>query len=88
MILIVLLLSCFVGYYVNLKVTSALHAPLMAITNAISSIIIVVSLEIFNQYEQFSLQWWLILSAIFLTTINISGGLVITSRMLSMFNRK
>lgn len=88
MILIIFIMACFIGYYVNLKVTSALHAPLMAVTNAISSIIIIVCLSVLDQYEPFSINWWLILISILLTTINISGGLVITNKMLGLFNRR
>ena len=83
----IFILSCFIGYYVILKVTSALHAPLMAVTNAISSIIIVMGLNIIQNYSNGTVFWLGILS-IFLATINIVGGLVITSRMLNLFDNK
>lgn len=85
--LTVLMLSCFIGYYVILKVTSALHAPLMAVTNAISSIIIVMSLSLIKFFNE-GVVFWLLLVSIFLATINIVGGLVITKRMLNLFEKK
>lgn len=85
--LTVLMLSCFIGYYVILKVTSALHAPLMAVTNAISSIIIVMSLSLIKFFNN-GVVFWLLLLSIFLATINIVGGLVITKRMLNLFEKK
>ena len=83
----IFILSCFIGYYVILKVTSALHAPLMAVTNAISSIIIVMGLHII-QNDSTSITFWLGIFSIFLATINIVGGLVITNRMINLFNNK
>ncbi len=83
----VFILSCFIGYYVILKVTSALHAPLMAVTNAISSIIIVMGLNIIQNYSN-GIVFWLGILSIFLATINIVGGLVITSRMINLFDNK
>ena len=85
--LTVLMLSCFIGYYVILKVTSALHAPLMAVTNAISSIIIVMSLSLIKSFNE-GVVFWLLIISIFLATINIVGGLVITKRMLNLFEKK
>ena len=83
----VFILSCFIGYYVILKVTSALHAPLMAVTNAISSIIIVMSLSLIKFFNE-GLMFYLLLTSIFLATVNIVGGLVITNRMLGLFEKK
>ena len=83
----VFILSCFIGYYVIFKVTSALHAPLMAVTNAISSIIIVMSLSLIEQFNS-GIVFWLLLISIFLATVNIVGGLVITKRMLGLFEKK
>lgn len=83
----VFILSCFIGYYVIFKVTSALHAPLMAVTNAISSIIIVMSLSVIEQFNS-GIVFWLLLISIFLATVNIVGGLVITKRMLGLFDKK
>ena len=83
--MIVFALACFVGFQVIWNVSHALHTPLMAITNAISGIIIVGALL------QVGSGSWLImvLSAIsvFITTINIVGGFMVTQRMLSMFQK-
>ncbi len=85
--LTVFVLACFVGYYVVWRVTPALHSPLMAVTNAVSSVIIVGALlavsgaaPIFTQIAGFL--------AIMLASINIFGGFVITARMLSKFRSK
>ena len=76
----VFVLACFVGYYVVWRVTPALHAPLMAVTNAISSVIIVGALlAIFSAICTF---WGYV--ALIAASINIFGGFVITRRMLSM----
>lgn len=91
MLLTIFVLACFVGYYVVLKVTPALHAPLMSVTNAVSSVIIVAALDLLmsvNFGEEPSLCFWGLLFAIFLTSINIVGGFMITKRMLSMFSSK
>lgn len=83
----VFILACFVGYYVVWKVTPALHAPLMSVTNAISSVIIVGAIlaaaQIIFPYSKI-----LGLIAIFLASINIFGGFAVTNRMLSMFRGK
>ena len=83
----IFILSVFIGYYVILKITSALHAPLMAVTNAISSIIIVTSLSLIELFPK-GVIFWFLLIAIFLATINIVGGLFITKRMLKLFEKK
>ena len=93
MILTVFVLACFVGYYVVWKVTPALHAPLMSVTNAISSVIIIAALDyvfvsLIGKSQNAALCSWLGLGAIFLTAINIVGGFMITKRMLSMFAGK
>ena len=93
MLLTIFVLACFVGYYVVLKVTPALHAPLMSVTNAISSVIIIAALDyifisIIGKSQNADLCSWLGLGAIFLTAINIVGGFMITKRMLSMFSTK
>lgn len=92
--LTIFILACFVGYYVVSKVTPALHAPLMSVTNAISSVIIVAAFG----YVIMSLTGFCVcigipciiisLIAIFLASINIVGGFMITKRMLSMFLSK
>ena len=83
----VLVLSCIIGYYVVWSVTPALHSPLMGVTNAISSVIIVGALLAVGPLEGFfaTLMGFL---AIVLASINIFGGFIVTHRMLSMFKRK
>lgn len=85
--LTVLILAGFVGYHVVWSVTPALHAPLMGITNAISSVIIVGALLAAGP-EVMSLSKSLGFVAIILASINIFGGFVVTHRMLSMFRKK
>jgi H+-translocating NAD(P) transhydrogenase subunit alpha len=85
--LTVLILAGFVGYYVIWNVTPALHAPLMGITNAISSVIIVGAL-IAAGPAQSSFSKWLGFAGIVLASINIFGGFVVTNRMLEMFTSK
>lgn len=85
--LTVFVLACFVGYYVVWRVTPALHSPLMAITNAISSVIIVGALLAVGASEVgFSKMMGFI--AVILASINIFGGFIVTRRMLSMFKKK
>ena len=82
---IVFILSCFVGFQVIWKVSHALHTPLMAITNAISGIIILgalLQMETANNIVSV-----LALISIFIATINIVGGFMVTKRMLAMFQR-
>ncbi len=79
----IFILACFVGYYVVLKVTPALHSPLMSVTNAISSVIIIGGILAAGA----SLSW-LGFFAIVLASVNIVGGFVLTHRMLSMFLSK
>lgn len=90
--LTIFILACFVGYYVVLKVTPALHAPLMSVTNAISSVIIIVALDavFINslEFDKVTISSWFGLAAVFLTTINIVGGFMLTKRMLTMFSSK
>lgn len=83
-ILTIFMLACFVGYYVVWKVTPALHTPLMSVTNAISSIIILGALIAAGSQMTGSIT---ILGglAIFITAINIFGGFVVTQRMLAMY---
>lgn len=87
MFMTVFVLACFVGYYVVWRVTPALHSPLMAVTNAISSVIIVGALLAagasavgFSQAMGFL--------AIVLASVNIVGGFAVTQRMLSKFKKK
>jgi NAD(P) transhydrogenase subunit alpha len=85
-ILSIFVLACFVGYYVVWSVTPALHTPLMSVTNAISSVIIVGAL--IAAAASAGLSSWLGLSAVTLASINIFGGFAVTARMLAMFKRK
>ncbi|HRD69617.1 MAG TPA: proton-translocating transhydrogenase family protein [Legionella sp.] len=85
-ILTIFVLACFVGYYVVWKVTPALHTPLMSVTNAISSIIILGALIAAGTQLTSSITWlWGL--AIFITSINIFGGFVVTQRMLRMYKK-
>ncbi|MDR1034656.1 MAG: NAD(P) transhydrogenase subunit alpha [Holosporales bacterium] len=90
--LTIFVLACFVGYYVVSKVPPALHAPLMSVTNAVSSVIIIVALDIsvIGSINSDTDIWssWFGTAAIFLTMINIVGGFVLTNRMLEMFTKK
>jgi NAD(P) transhydrogenase subunit alpha len=85
--LTIFILACFVGYYVVWKVTPALHSPLMSVTNAISSIIILGGILAVGAVGG-GFSGWLGFFAIILASINIFGGFVITQRMLSMFKKK
>lgn len=85
--LTVFVLACFVGYYVVWRVTPALHSPLMGITNAISSVIIVGALIAAGPAEA-SFSQLLGFLAVILASINIFGGFIVTQRMLHMFKKK
>ena len=80
-------LAIFVGYYVVWSVTPALHTPLMAVTNAISSVIIVGAL-IAAGPDDMSPAKVLGFVAIILASINIFGGFTVTQRMLAMYKKK
>jgi len=87
----IFILSIFVGYYVVWSVTPSLHTPLMSVTNAISSVIIVgaiiagLSGNINNIFDTSNIFGFL---AIFLAAINIFGGFLVTQRMLQMYKKK
>jgi NAD(P) transhydrogenase subunit alpha len=83
--LTVFVLACFVGWQVVWNVTPALHTPLMSVTNAISGIIIIGGILQLTAGESFGLAAALGLAAIFVATINIAGGFLVTNRMLGMF---
>ena len=83
----VLVLAVFVGYYVVWRVTPALHSPLMAVTNAVSSVIIVGALIAAGPAE-LSAAKILGFLAVILASVNIFGGFIVTQRMLQMFRRK
>ena len=86
-VLSIFVLACFVGYYVVWSVTPALHTPLMAVTNAISSVIIVGAL-IASAEAGSAVAKWLGLGAVVLASINIFGGFAVTERMLAMYKKK
>ncbi|MBN8873630.1 MAG: NAD(P) transhydrogenase subunit alpha [Rhodospirillales bacterium] len=86
-LLAIFLMACFVGYYVVWNVTPALHSPLMAVTNAISSVIIVGAMLATG----LGTNGWAIafgFIAVTLASVNIFGGFLVTQRMLSMFKKK
>ena len=83
----VLVLACFVGYYVVWSVTPALHSPLMGVTNAISSVIIVGAI-LASGPSGFEISKIFGLIAVVLASVNIFGGFIVTYRMLSMFKKK
>ena len=87
MLFTVFVLACFIGFYVIWSVTPALHSPLMAVTNAISSVIIVGGLLAAGPTEMdFSKLMGFL--AVTLASVNIFGGFIVTNRMLGMFKKK
>src|SRR5471032_981454 len=82
-LLTIFALACFVGYYVVWRVTPALHSPLMAVTNAVSSVIIVGALLAAGLKGLGAAQLFGALAA-----VNIFGGFIVTHRMLAMFKKK
>lgn len=86
----VFVLAIFIGYHVVWNVTPALHTPLMAVTNAISSIIIVGAMLQVVEIDGSQLTLTSVLGAIamMLASINIFGGFMVTQRMLEMFKKK
>jgi NAD(P) transhydrogenase subunit beta len=85
--LTVFILAVFVGYYVVWKVTPALHSPLMSVTNAISSVIVVGAVLAAGSAQDITTQLFG-LGAVVMASVNIFGGFVVTRRMLEMFNQK
>ena len=85
--LVVFVLAVFVGYHVIWNVTPALHTPLMSVTNAISSVIIVGAILAAGPSEA---DFGSILGAVAvgLASINVAGGFLVTQRMLEMFRKK
>ena len=86
----IFILSIFVGYYVVWSVTPSLHTPLMSVTNAISSVIIVGCSDssfshIFRYFSSSNIFGFL---AIVLAAINIFGGFLVTQRMLQMYKKR
>jgi NAD(P) transhydrogenase subunit alpha len=87
LLLTIFLLACFVGYYVVWNVTPALHSPLMGVTNAISSVIVVGAILAAGLGESLAAQVFGFLAAM-LAAVNIFGGFIVTRRMLAMFQSK
>ena len=85
--LAIFVLAIFVGYYVVWSVTPALHTPLMAVTNAISSVIIVGALIAAGPAE-LNIAKIFGFVAIVLASVNIFGGFLVTQRMLAMYKKK
>jgi H+-translocating NAD(P) transhydrogenase subunit alpha len=86
--LYVFVLACFVGYFVIWGVTPSLHTPLISLTNAISGIIIVGALLVAGFGDADGVVKGLGFISVLLASINIFGGFLVTSRMLSMFRKK
>ncbi|AWZ01791.1 MAG: proton-translocating transhydrogenase family protein [Parvibaculaceae bacterium] len=87
----IFVMAIFVGYYVVWSVTPALHTPLMAVTNAVSSVIIVgavtaVGVEALS--DGATVSKWLGFGAVVLASVNIFGGFLVTQRMLAMYKKK
>jgi H+-translocating NAD(P) transhydrogenase subunit alpha len=86
-LLAIFLMACFVGYYVVWNVTPALHSPLMSVTNAISSVIVVgAMLATGLGTSDWAMGFGFV--AVTLASVNIFGGFVVTQRMLSMFKKR
>jgi NAD(P) transhydrogenase subunit alpha len=83
----IFVMACFVGFYVVWSVTPALHSPLMAVTNAISSVIIVGALLAAGPLDM-DFAKVMGFMAVTLASVNIFGGFIVTHRMLAMFKKK
>ena len=81
----VFVLACFIGYMVIWNVSPALHTPLMSVTNAISSIIVIGALLQISSTD--NLIMWIATFTVLITSINIAGGFAVTRRMLEMFRK-
>ena len=86
--LYIFVLACFVGYWVIWGVTPSLHTPLIALTNAISGIIIIGAILVAGSAAASLSTQILGFVAVLLASINIFGGFVVTQRMLAMFKKK
>ena len=87
MFMTVFVLACFVGYYVVWRVTPALHSPLMGVTNAISSVIVVGAILAAGTADGWVARIFGFI-AVTLAAVNIFGGFMVTRRMLAMFKKK
>jgi NAD(P) transhydrogenase subunit alpha len=83
-------LACFVGYHVIWGVTPALHTPLMAVTNAISAILVIGAMLVAGSAQATDSLWIQVIGffAVMLASINIFGGFVVTNRILAMFKKR
>ena len=86
--LYVFVLACFIGYWVIWGVTPSLHTPLVALTNAISGIVIVGALLVTGLESAGTLAEITGFLAVLLASINVFGGFLVTNRMLAMFRKK
>lgn len=86
--LYVFVLACFIGYWVIWGVTPSLHTPLVALTNAISGIVIVGALLVTGLESAGTLAEVMGFLAVLLASINVFGGFLVTNRMLAMFRKK
>ncbi len=86
--LYVFVLACFIGYFVIWGVTPALHTPLVALTNAISGIVIIGALLVTGAEEASGSAEIMGFFAVLLASINVFGGFLVTNRMLAMFKKK
>jgi proton-translocating NAD(P)+ transhydrogenase subunit alpha len=91
----IFVLAIFVGYYVVWSVTPALHTPLMSVTNAISSVIVVgallaVGVDLAATSTSGDVGWarWLGFAALTMASVNIFGGFLVTQRMLGMYKKR
>jgi len=87
LLLTIFLMACFVGYYVVWGVTPALHSPLMGLTNAITSVIVVGAILATGLSDSIAAKIFGFL-AVTLAAVNIAGGFMVTRRMLAMFKKK
>ena len=85
--LIIFVLAIYVGYHVVWTVTPALHTPLMAVTNALSAVIIVGAM-LAAALTEGDLARWMGVAAVALASVNVFGGFLVTRRMLEMFKKK
>ncbi|MBR1605971.1 MAG: NAD(P) transhydrogenase subunit alpha [Alphaproteobacteria bacterium] len=85
--IMIFILSGFIGYYIVWGITPSLHAPLMSVSNAISGIVILGSIEVINDAPSLDVRIIGFMAAL-LAAINIFGGFAISQRMLEMFQKK
>ncbi len=85
--LTIFILAAIVGYFVVWKVTPALHTPLMAVTNAISGVVLIGAIIALGSSKSSSALTIISFIAVVITSINIFGGFLVTKRMLEMFKR-